>query len=134
MSVRSDSTESTAQEDKFGKLLKFPEDIAPVFDDLSGEQKERRLLDFVRNLNVVRHLNAINDQLDIASAERRESDVLLEKLSRSIDGSFSCGFLHVCKSTFVLQFEIRHHAETTSTKSEGMNMHLISREPTHTHF
>ena len=83
-SVQSDSTESEVHEDKFGKLLKFPEEVAPVFDDLSGEQKERRLLDFVRNLNLVRQLNATNDQLDIASSERRESDVLLEKLNRSV--------------------------------------------------
>jgi hypothetical protein len=81
-SVRSDSTESEVREDKFGKLLKYPEEVAPVFEELTEEQKERRLLDFVRNLNLVRQLNTTNDQLDVASAERSESDVLLEKLNR----------------------------------------------------
>jgi hypothetical protein len=77
------SSGSEVPEDKFGKLLKYSEEVAPVFEDLTGEQQERRLLDFVRNLNIVRQLNTTNDQLDIASSERRESDVLLEKLNRS---------------------------------------------------
>ena len=89
-SNQSDSciSESDANEGKFGKLLKFPEDIAPVFDDLSGEQKERRFLDFVRNLNLVRQLSNTNDALDVASAERRESDVLLDKLNRLSQDDF----------------------------------------------
>ncbi len=33
---------STAPPDKFGHLLRFPEEIAPVFSDLTDEQKERR--------------------------------------------------------------------------------------------
>ena len=81
-SVHSESSEGEVREEKFGKLLKYPEEVAPVFEELGGEQKERRLLDFVRNLNLVRQLNTTNDQSDIASAERRESDVLLEKLNR----------------------------------------------------
>jgi hypothetical protein len=88
LSADSLSSGSEILEDKFGKLLKFSEEVAPVFEDLTGEQKERRLLDFVRNLNIVRHLNSTNDQLDIAASERRESDVLLEKLNRFRDVSY----------------------------------------------
>ena len=75
-------SESDAQEDKFGKLLKYPEEIAPVFEDLTAEQKERRLLDYIRNLNIVRELNKTHDNLEVAASERHESDVLLEKLNR----------------------------------------------------
>jgi hypothetical protein len=39
-------TASTVAPDKFGHLLRFPEEIAPVFADLTDEQRERRKVRF----------------------------------------------------------------------------------------
>mmetsp|Transcript_39096 Transcript_39096/g.92218 ORF Transcript_39096/g.92218 Transcript_39096/m.92218 type:complete len:294 (-) Transcript_39096:1001-1882(-) len=76
-------TESNGSEyqDKFGHLLKFPEEIAPVFEDLKDEQAERRKLDQVRVDKNIMFLDSINRALDINVHERIESDQILEKLN-----------------------------------------------------
>ncbi|EKX39978.1 hypothetical protein GUITHDRAFT_143134 [Guillardia theta CCMP2712] len=64
----------------FDHLLSFPQEIAPVFDSLTAEQEDRRIFDYVRNREVGRNLERINEILDQATKERIESDVLLDKL------------------------------------------------------
>jgi len=69
--------------DKFAHLVRFPEEIAPVFGELTDEQKERRKLDQVRIDKNIMYLDRINIALDINVKERIESDQILEKLNIS---------------------------------------------------
>eukprot|EP00281_Chroomonas_sp_CCMP1168_P023055 CAMPEP_0206231768 /NCGR_PEP_ID=MMETSP0047_2-20121206/11027_1 /ASSEMBLY_ACC=CAM_ASM_000192 /TAXON_ID=195065 /ORGANISM="Chroomonas mesostigmatica_cf, Strain CCMP1168" /LENGTH=288 /DNA_ID=CAMNT_0053655397 /DNA_START=27 /DNA_END=893 /DNA_ORIENTATION=- len=72
---------SSAPADKFGHLLRFPEEIAPVFEDLTVEQIERRKLDAVAIEKNIIFLDRINKALFINCKERIESDQLIDKLN-----------------------------------------------------
>ena len=67
----------------FDHLLTFPDEIAPVFEGLLEEQEQRRLLDHVRNREVTRVLDRLNDESDVAIRERQESDILLDRMANT---------------------------------------------------
>lgn len=79
----SDSSLGSQKRDPFSHLLKFPEEMEPVYEDLADEQQERRQLDAVRIQKNIMYLDRINDELDIDVKERIESDQLIEKLAIS---------------------------------------------------
>jgi hypothetical protein len=61
----SDSSLGSQKRDPFSHLLKFPEEMVPVYESLTDEQQERRLLDAVRIEKNILYLDRINDALDI---------------------------------------------------------------------
>eukprot|EP00293_Proteomonas_sulcata_P000682 CAMPEP_0184322866 /NCGR_PEP_ID=MMETSP1049-20130417/127021_1 /TAXON_ID=77928 /ORGANISM="Proteomonas sulcata, Strain CCMP704" /LENGTH=273 /DNA_ID=CAMNT_0026644151 /DNA_START=51 /DNA_END=869 /DNA_ORIENTATION=- len=67
----------------FDHLLTFPDEIAPVFNDLGDEQRERRKLDQVRVDRNIMYIDRLNEALDVDIKERIESDQLIEKLNIS---------------------------------------------------
>lgn len=79
----SDSSLGSQKRDPFSHLLKFPEEMIPVYEALTDEQQERRLLDAVRIEKNILYLDRINDALDVDVKERIESDHLIEKLAIS---------------------------------------------------
>mmetsp|Transcript_8665 Transcript_8665/g.16838 ORF Transcript_8665/g.16838 Transcript_8665/m.16838 type:complete len:294 (-) Transcript_8665:591-1472(-) len=72
---------SNAPIDKFGHLLRFPEEIAPVYIELTDEQRERRRLDAERIEKNIEYLDQINVGLDLNVKGRIESDMLIDKLN-----------------------------------------------------
>uniref|UniRef100_A0A6T8PNQ3 Uncharacterized protein n=1 Tax=Hemiselmis andersenii TaxID=464988 RepID=A0A6T8PNQ3_HEMAN len=72
---------SNAPVDKFGHLLRFPEEIIPVYEELTIEQKERRRLDAQRVEKNIEYLDQINVALDVNIKGRIESDMLIDKLN-----------------------------------------------------
>jgi len=79
----SDSSLGSQKRDPFSHLLKFPEEMEPLYDNLADEQQERRQLDAVRIQKNIMYIDRINDALDIDVKERIESDQLIEKLAIS---------------------------------------------------
>ena len=79
----SDSSMGSQKRDPFSHLLKFPEEMEPVYEELYEEQQERRQLDQVRITKNIMYLDRINDELDVNVKERIESDVLIDKLAIS---------------------------------------------------
>eukprot|EP00283_Hemiselmis_rufescens_P003058 CAMPEP_0173425832 /NCGR_PEP_ID=MMETSP1357-20121228/5446_1 /TAXON_ID=77926 /ORGANISM="Hemiselmis rufescens, Strain PCC563" /LENGTH=294 /DNA_ID=CAMNT_0014389357 /DNA_START=37 /DNA_END=921 /DNA_ORIENTATION=- len=72
---------SNAGVDKFGHLLRFPEEIAPVYEELTQEQRDRRRLDAQRVEKNIDYLDQINVGLDVNIKGRIESDMLIDKLN-----------------------------------------------------
>ena len=79
----SDSSMGSQKRDPFSHLLKFPEEMEPVYEELYEQQQERRQLDQVRITKNIMYLDRINDALDVDVKERIESDMLIEKLAIS---------------------------------------------------
>jgi hypothetical protein len=79
----SDSSMGSQKRDPFSHLLKFPEEMEPVYEELYEEQQERRQLDQVRITKNIMYLDRINDALDVDVKERIESDMLIDKLAIS---------------------------------------------------
>ena len=79
----SDSSLGSQKRDPFSHLLKFPEEMEPVYEELYEEQQERRQLDAVRIQKNIMYIDRINDALDVDVKERIESDMLIEKLAIS---------------------------------------------------
>jgi len=78
----SDSSMGAQKRDPFSHLLKFPDEMVPVYEELADEQDERRRLDAVRIQNII-YIDRINDALDVDVKERIVSDQLIEQLAIS---------------------------------------------------
>merc|ERR1712216_107833 len=79
----SDSSLGSQKRDPFSHLLKFPEEMEPVYEELYEEQQERRQMDQVRVTKNIIYIDRINVALDVDVKERIESDQLIEKLAIS---------------------------------------------------
>jgi hypothetical protein len=77
----SDDSLGSQKRDPFSHLLKFPEEMQPVYEELFEEQQERRQLDAVRIQKNIIYIDRINVALDVDVKERIESDQLIEKLA-----------------------------------------------------
>ena len=69
--------------DPFSHLLKFPQEMEPVYEALTDEQQERRQLDAVRIQKNIIYIDRINNALDVDVKERIASDQLIDKLATS---------------------------------------------------
>jgi hypothetical protein len=79
----SDSSLGAQKRDPFSHLLKFPDEMLPVYEELADEQDERRRLDAVRIQKNIMYIDRINDALDVDVKERIVSDQLIEQLAIS---------------------------------------------------
>ena len=79
----SDSSMGAQKRDPFSHLLKFPDEMVPVYEELADEQDERRRLDAVRIQKNIMYIDRINDALDVDVKERIVSDQLIEQLAIS---------------------------------------------------
>ena len=92
--------------DPFSHLLKFPQEMEPVYEALTDEQQERRQLDAVRIQKNIIYIDRINNALDVDVKERIASDQLIDKLATSSPSKRSAWQPYTCaKYHYILHID-----------------------------